>query len=330
MTFRIAVTRRIPEAGLALLRRRNVRVTVNPLPRTLARRDLFRFVRGAHALITQLTDRVDEAVLDAAGPQLAIVANYAVGYDNIDRNACAKRGIVVTNTPGILTEAVADHAFALLLAVARRIVESDHFTRTGRFRGWAPDLLLGQGIAGKTLGVVGLGRIGKAVARRAAKGFGMRVLYTDQRRDLAFERAYRARYVSLPVLLARADAVSLHVPLTRKTRHLIGRRELARMKPTAILVNTARGPVVDERALISAVARRRIFGAGLDVYECEPEITCDARSHRLLARLPSVVLTPHTASATTEAREAMAKTTARNVQAVLAGRRPLNAVPALP
>lgn len=326
MTFHIVVTREIPNAGLQLLSRSGFSLTVNRKPRALTRPELLRMVRGAHAVVTQLTDRVDRTFIAAAGPQLRIVANYAVGYDNIDVTECAKHGIAVTNTPGILTDAVADHTFALLLSVARRIVESDRFTRTGRFSGWAPDLLLGLGIWGKTLGIIGLGNIGKAVAHRAARGFNMRVLYTDQRRDRAFERTYRARFLPLPRLLAEADVVSLHVPLTPKTRHLIGAKELRRMKTTAILVNTARGPVVDESALIRAVAKKTIFGAGLDVFECEPEITCDLRSHRLLARLPNIVLTPHTASGTTEARAAMAVSAATNVLTVLRGRRAPNAV----
>lgn len=325
MKHRIVVTRRIPEVGLRLLKRPSTTVAVSTKPRPLTRREILRMVRGAHAILTQLTDRVDATVLDAAGPQLRIVANYAVGYDNIDRAAASARGVTVTNTPGILTEAVADHTFALMLAVARRIVESDQFTREGKYHGWAPDLLLGQGIGGKTLGIIGSGRIGQAVAARA-RGFGMPILYTDPVRNRGFERRFGARFVPLRSLLEHSDVVSLHVPLTPKTHHLIGVPELAQMKPTAVLVNTARGPVVDEAALIRAVATRRIFGAGLDVYECEPEITCDVTSHRLLAKLPNIVLTPHTASATVEARVAMAVVAAENILAVLSGRKAKNDV----
>lgn len=322
---RVVVTRAIPEAGLRLLRTNGIELWVSKHPRPLRRAELLYAVRGADAVITQLTDRVDTAFLKAAGPKLRIVANYAVGFDNIDLHALAKAKVRATNTPGILSEAVADHTFALLLAVARRITEADRFTRAGRFEGWAPDLLLGRPVHGRTLGIVGLGRIGRAVGERA-RGFGMTILYADRHRDRTFERAVRATKVTMARLLARSDFVTLHVPLTPKTHHLINAKALAHMKPSAVLINTSRGPVVNERALIRSVERGHLFGAGLDVFECEPEITCDVRSHWALAHLPSIVVTPHIASATIEARDAMAKTAANNVLAALAGRTPPDVV----
>jgi glyoxylate reductase len=285
-------------------------------PQPIPRRALRAGVGNADGLLCLLTDRVDADLL-AAAPRLRAVANCAVGYDNVDLAAAAARGIVVTNTPDVLTEASADLAFALILAAARRIVEGDQLVRSGRWRGWRPDQLLGNDVHGATLGIVGLGRIGAAVARRA-HGFDMRVVYWSRRR--LRRPAAGARWLSLDRLLATADVVTLHVPLTEATRGLIGARELARMKPTAVLVNTSRGPVVDEAALIAALRRRRIAAAGLDVFAREPDVPAALRT------LPNVVLTPHVASATTATRGAMAALAARNLAAALAGRRPPNAV----
>jgi glyoxylate reductase len=267
-------------------------------------------------LLCLLTERIDADLLTAA-PRLRAVANCAVGYDSIDLAAATAHGIVVTNTPDVLTETSADLAFALLLAAARRVAEGDRLVRSGNWRGWAPDQLLGTDVHGATLGIVGLGRIGAAVARRA-QGFGMRVLYA-QRHRLRRPPA-GAVYVSLPRLLAQSDFVSLHVPLTPATRHMIGVRQLTRMKRTAILVNTSRGPVVDQRALAHALTTGRIAGAGLDVYEREPEVPAALRA------LSNVVLTPHVASATTATRRRMATLAARNLAAALAGREPPNRV----
>jgi glyoxylate reductase len=256
---------------------------------------------GVDALLCLLTDRIDARVLEAAD-RLRIVANMAAGTDNVDLAAAGRLGVAVTNTPDVLSEATADMAFALLLAVARRLVEGDRWVRAGRFQGWSPDLLLGLDVHGRTLGIVGSGRIGRAMARRA-EGFGMRVLARGRREGPPLEE-----------LLERADFVSLHVPLTAETRHLIGARELRRMQPHAVLVNTARGPVVDEAALVRALREGWIAGAGLDVYEREPALEPG------LAELEYVVLAPHVGSATHGTRARMAEIAADNVIACLAGR----------
>jgi glyoxylate reductase len=271
------------------------------------------------AVVTLFSDRVDAALLERM-PRLRLVANYAVGYDNVDLAACAARGVVVTNTPGVLTEATADLAFGLLLATARRIAEGDRLVRRGGFRGLTPSFLLGARVHGATLGVVGLGRIGQAMARRA-RGFGMRVIYAGPRRAAPeVELALRATHRSVDELFAEADLVSLHCPLTAETHHLVNAARLARMKPGAILVNTTRGPVVDEGALAAALASGPIGGAGLDVYENEPRV------HPELLLLENVVLAPHIGSAERATREAMANIAVANVLAVLAGRAPLNPV----
>lgn len=290
-------------------------------PRALEAAELRKLVAGADAVVTLLHDRVDDAFLDAAGPGLRLVANIAVGYDNVDLPACAARRVLVTNTPGVLTEATADLAMSLILMATRRLGEGERLVRSGTPWRFALDFMLGAGIQGRTLGIVGLGAIGQATARRA-RAFGMEIAYHGRHRaDPEVERALEARYVSLPELLADADVVSLHCPLTPETRHLVGPAELRAMKETAFLVNTTRGPVVDEGALARALAAGEIAGAGLDVYENEPEVHPD-----LLGR-EDVVLIPHLGSATVETRTAMAVLAARNVSAVLGGRAPLTPVP---
>ncbi len=313
------VARRLPEAGLAPLREAGLHVDVHDAEEPITRQELLSRAAGAHALITLMSERVDDALLDAAGPQLKVVANFAVGYDNIDVPACRRRGVVATNTPGVLDDATADMAFALLLAVARRLPEGEALVRSGAWTGWRPEQLLGAHVTGATIGIVGLGRIGRAVARRA-RGFDMRLLYHNRRPDPAAERELNARYETMDELLSQSDFVSLHVPLTAETRHLIGQRELALMKPTAVLVNTARGPVVDEAALVSALQGGSIAGAGLDVYEDEPAVDPG------LLGLQNVVLAPHLGSATRETRTAMARLCSEAVLAVLAGREPANAI----
>jgi glyoxylate reductase len=273
------------------------------------------------AIVSLFNDRIDKALLDRA-PRLRGVANFAVGYDNVDVPACAARGIVVTNTPGVLTEATADLAFGLLLSTARRITEGDRLVRRGAFLGLTPWLLIGAPVHGATLGIVGMGRIGQAVARRA-RGFGMHVIYTGRTRAAPeVERALGATAEPIDDLFARADFVSLHCPLTPETHHLVNAERLGRMKSGAILINTTRGPVVDEKALATALTRGPIGGAGLDVYEDEPRV------HPALLRLDNVVLAPHIGSADRPTREAMACIAVDNVLAVLAGRAPLNPVDA--
>ena len=271
---------------------------------------------GCRGILSQVMDPIGETVLSAPG--LAIVANVAVGFDNIDLPAATRHGVLATNTPGVLTETTADFAFALMMAAARRVAEGDRLVRDGRFHGWAIDMLLGQDVWGATLGLVGVGRIGGAVARRA-RAFGMRILYTDAvalPEDV--ERELGAARVGLDRLLGEADFVSLHVPLAPDTHHLIGAPELARMKPTAVLVNTSRGPVVDEAALAAALREGSIFAAGLDVFEREPEV------HPDLLGLDRVVLAPHIASGSVRTRSEMSVLAVRNLLAGLRGERPPN------
>lgn len=292
-------------------------VSINPNDRVLSNRQLRKLVVGFDVIVSLLTDQIDAPVMDAAGEKLKLIANYAVGFDNIDLVAAKDRDIFVTNTPGTLTEAVAEHTFALVLSVARRIVEADRFVRANKYKQWEPELMLGMQMKGKTLGVLGLGRIGGLVAQ-IAQGFGMNVIYYDLRRNKALEKKYSVSYHQLATVLAESDIISLHVPLLPSTRHLINEHNLKTMKETAIIINTARGPVIDESALVQSLSHKKIMGAGLDVFEREPHIS------RILERLPNVVLTPHIASATTEAREAMSEIVAKNVIAVLEKGKPLN------
>lgn len=310
---KVFVTREIPRAGLRLLEEM-CQVTVNREDRVLTREELIAGVKEADALLCLLTDTIDAEVMDA-GPNLKVISNYAVGFNNIDVEAATARGIPVTNTPGVLTDTTADLAWALLMAVARRVVEGDAFTRAGRYKGWGPMLLLGTDVSGKTLGIVGMGRIGQAVARRAI-GFDMSILYYDVQRVPEAETRYNARFAELDELLRQSDFVTLHVPLLPETRHLIGARELGLMKKTAFLINSARGPLVDEQALVEALRRGDIAGAGLDVYEEEPALAPGLKD------LPNVVLLPHLGSATWETRSKMADIAARNLLAVLKGEKP--------
>lgn len=303
--MRIVVTRRISEAALVELRALG-EVWVSEADRPLEPEELGKAVVGADAVVSMLHDRIDASVAEAAGPQLRIVANVAVGYDNIDVPALAERGVHVTNTPGVLTDATADLAFGLLLALTRRIAEGDRLLRARQPWSFHLGFMLGSGLQGKTMGIVGAGQIGRAVGRRA-EAFGMRVVYSG-RSDPKEE------------LLRTADVVSLHCPLTPETRHLIDADALATMKHTAFLINTTRGPVVDESALADALLANEIAGAGLDVFEHEPEV-----EPRLL-ELDNVVLTPHLGSATVETRTEMALLAARNVEAVLTGGEPVNPV----
>ncbi len=316
---RIFVTRRIPGPALEDLRAAGHTVDLwdDELPPPP---DIFRErLAGADAVLALLTDRFDAATLDAA-PRLRIVANMAVGYDNVDPEAAAARGIWVTNTPGVLAETTADFAFALLLAAARNVVTSERDTRAGGWKTWSPTAFLGPDVHGATLGIVGFGEIGQAVARRAS-GFRMRVLYTSRTRKPALEAELGVEWRELPELLAESDFVSLHTPLTAETRHLIGRAEFEQMRRSAILVNTARGPVVDQDALVDALRTGQVAGAALDVTDPEP-LPLD---HPLF-ELPNVIITPHIASASFATRSRMASMAAENILAALDGRRPPNAV----
>ena len=309
---RIVVTRRIPEPALELLGGAGD-VWLSPHDRPMTTEELYAAVAGADAVVTLLHDRVDDAFLDAAGPSLRVVANVAVGYDNIDVPACARRGVAATNTPGVLVDATADIAMALILMSTRRLGEAERMVREGGTWSWSMFFMLGTGLQGKTLAIVGLGQIGAATARRA-RAFGMRIAYAGRRRaDAALESELGAEMCDLDELLATADVVSVHTPLSDATRHLIDARRLALMKPTAHLVNTSRGPVVDEAALAAALRAGTIAGAGLDVFEREPEI------HPGLRGLENVVLIPHLGSATIETRTAMGVLAAENAVAVLRG-----------
>jgi len=316
--MKVFVTRRIPQVGLDLLQK-ECEVKVNPHERVLTRQELIDGVKEADGLLCLLTDTIDKEVMDA-NPKLKIISNYAVGYNNIDVEEATRRGIMVTNTPGVLTDTTADLTWAILMCVARRIVEADRFTRQGKFKQWSPMLFLGSDVHHSTLGIVGFGRIGRAVARRA-RGFEMKVLYTDVRRaPEKVEEELEAKFVFLDELLSSSDFVSLHAPLLPTTYHLIGEKELRRMKRTAFLINAARGPLVDEKALVRALKEGWIAGAALDVYENEPELTPG------LAELGNVVLVPHIGSASTATREKMATMAATNLLAGLKGEVPPNLV----
>jgi len=319
MAKNIFISNVLPDEARALIPR-DVAVDYNSGKTGLSKAELISRLRGKDALICHIISTIDDEVL-AAAPTVKVVANVAVGYNNIDVAAARRRGVVVTNTPDVLTETTADFAWTLLMAAARRVVEADHFSRSGQWQKWEWDLLWGADIFGKTLGVVGFGRIGRAVARRAL-GFNMRVLYQDAvRADAAVERELRATRMDLEPLLAESDFVSLHTPLLPETRHLMGERTLKLMKKSAILVNAARGPVVDEAALVRALKEGWIAGAGLDVFEEEPKI------HPRLLPLKNVVLAPHIASASFDTRLAMASLAVRNCLAVLDGKPPLTPVP---
>jgi glyoxylate reductase len=311
----VLVTRRLPKPAMdAIGARTDADVWDDEW--AIPRDELLRRVAGKRGAVTLLTEKVDDEFLDAAGPDLVVVANYAVGFDNIDVPALTKRGVMATNTPDVLTETTADTAWALMMAAARRVPEGDRFLRAGTRWIWGPEMMLGQDIHGKTLGVVGFGRIGQSVARRAG-GFGMRVVYYDlYRPSEEAERELGAEYRELDDLLAEADFISIHVALTPDTRHLFGADQFRRMKDTSVIVNTSRGPVIDEAALAAALREGEIFAAGLDVFEKEPEV------HPDLLQQPNAVVIPHLGSATVETRDAMGMLAAENLIAGLEGRRP--------
>jgi len=316
---RLLITRVLPQKGMDILGEKFV-LDINHEDRIMPREELKERINDVDGLVCLLTDKIDAAII-ARGMRLKVISNYAVGYNNIDLVEAAKRKIPVTNTPDVLTETTADLTFGLVLAVARRIVEADHFLRAGQFKGWSPGLMLGTDVHGKTLGIIGMGRIGKAVARRA-RGFKMKVVYTDtERLAPGIEKELDAGYCTLGELLKESDYVSVHAPLNEHTTRLLSVEEFRNMKKTAYLINVARGKIVDERALADAVQRKEIAGCALDVYENEPSVESG------LLKLPNVVLVPHIGSASVEARTEMALMVARNVISVLIeNRRPPNIV----
>ncbi|MHA1686113.1 MAG: 2-hydroxyacid dehydrogenase [Candidatus Heimdallarchaeaceae archaeon] len=316
MTSRVFVTRRIPQAGIDLLKE-HFEVSVFPHDRLITKEEIITNAKGCDGLLCLLTDKIDAEVMDKTG--VKAIANYAVGYDNIDINAANERKIPVTNTPGVLTEATADLTWALILAVSRRVVEADKFMREGKFRGWEPMLFLGGDFYGKTLGIIGFGRIGQAVARRA-QGFGMKVLYYSRTRKPELEKELGVEYASLHDLISQSDYVSLHTPYSPETHHLIAEKELNLMKPTAYLINTARGKVVNEKRLIEHLKAGKIAGAGFDVFYDEPKVNPE------LLKLDNVVLLPHIGSASIDTRTKMSIIAAENLIQALNGEKPKNIV----
>ncbi len=349
--MKIFVTRQIPDRGVNLLKSEGYEMVVSPHDRVLKKEELIDYLKKDKydAVLCLLTDKIDADILDVAKAQgVKIFANVAVGFDNIDVKAAAERSILITNTPGVLTETVAEHTFALMLAIAHRIAESDRFTRAGKYHGWEPMMFLGTDVSKKILGIVGLGRIGSLVAHHGVKGFGMQVIYYDVKRSEEFEKEFSSPVIlsdsegsrgdssalttpqnDVPIVRYRAnvddvfkeaDFISIHVPLLATTRHLVDARHLALMKHTAYLINTSRGPIVDEKALVEALKKGTIKGAALDVFENEPALAPG------LAELENVILTPHTASATEETRQAMGELAAKNIIEALEGRIPPNLV----
>ena len=312
---RVFITRVIPDDGLKIVDE-FCHMEVSDYDGVLSRQVLLDKVKGIDGLLSLLTDTIDREVMEMAGPQLQVISNYAVGFNNIDVAEATKRGILVTNTPGVLTETTADLAWSLLMSSARRIVEGDKFLRAGKFRGWEPMLLLGTDVHGSTLGLIGFGRIGQSMARRA-KGFNMKVIYYDRVRvSQRLEEEFNASYRQLYDLLQESDFVSIHAPLTEETFHLIGEKELKMMKKESYLINTARGPIVDEKALAKALRQKWIRGAALDVFENEPAVEPE------LLDLDNVVIVPHIGSASYQTRTKMAIMAAQNLVSALKGERP--------
>ncbi len=322
MSKKIFITRKIPEVGIEILKSKGYEVEVNPKDKALSQKELIKYLQKGNydAVLCLLTDKIDANVFEKA-PSVKIFANYASGFDNIDVVEAKKRGVVIANAPAEFTsEAVAEHALAMMFALATRITEADNFVRKGKYKGWMPMNLIGVDLLGKTLGLVGAGRIGSRVAFYA-KALGMKIIYTDVAKSDQLEKDSGAVfYPKLEDLLKNADVVSLHVPLLDSTRHLINASRLAIMKPTSFLINTSRGPVIDEQALVEALRKNIIGGAALDVFEFEPKLS------KGLVKLSNVILTPHIASASITARNEMAEVAANNIIDFLEGRTPRNAV----
>ena len=319
---KIFITRKIPEIGINMLKEKDYEVDICPVEKVPSQSKLMGHLKEKpyDAIISLLTDKIDASIFRAA-PNAKIVANYATGYNNIDLKDAKKRGIVVTNTPGVSSLAVAEHTMVLMLALTTRLIEGDKFVVAGKFKGWAPDNFIGTDLSGKTVGIVGVGNIGGRVAYMAHHGFGSKIIYTDVVQNTKIESDCGAqRFSDLNELLKVADIVSLHVPLLESTHHLINESHLKLMKPTAFLINTSRGPVVDEAALVRALESKTIAGAGLDVFEFEPKLA------KGLRKLPNVVLTPHIASARESARRDMAVLVAQDIIDFFEGREPKNKV----
>lgn len=318
---KIFITRKIPDAGIKKLADAKFDLDINPEDRVLTKEELVSFLKkGSYdGVLSLLTDKIDKEVFEAAGAQCKIFANYAVGFDNIDIATAKEKGIMITNTPGVLTDTVAEHTFSLLLSIAHRIAEGDRFARAGKYHGWGPMMMLGTDVSKKTLGIVGLGRIGSRVAFHAKHGFEMDVIYYDVKRNEEFEKEIGAKFApTVEEVLKNSDFVSIHVPLMPATKHLINADSFKQMKKTAYLINTSRGPIVDEKALADALKNGIIRGAAIDVFENEPAIEPG------LIDLENIVITPHLASATEETRNKMAELAADNLIAAFSGERPPN------
>jgi len=322
MTKKIFVSRKIPEIGISMLKEKGYEVDVYMKDIVPDQKELMHYLRKKpyDAVLSLLTDKIDATVFDAS-PSTKIFANYATGFDNIDVEEAKKRGIVATNTPGAFSDCIAEHAIALIFALTTRLVEADAYVRKGKYKGWTPMNFIGTDVCGKTLGLIGAGNIGSRVAQHISKGFGAKVMYYDVKRNEKFELETGAVFKStIEEVLRESDFVSLHVPLLESTHHLINAERLTLMKPTSYLINTSRGPVVDEAALVEALKKGTIRGAGLDVFEFEPKLA------KGLTKLPNVVLTPHIASARESARNEMARLAAQNIIDFFEGKIPLNII----
>ena len=325
--MKVFITRKIPNRGIDMLKNKGWEVLISPHDRVLTREELIEMGKGADAVLSQLTDKIDGSIVDgwdpstSSGRTVKIIANYAVGYDNFNVKEISERNILMTNTPEVLTETVAEHTFALMLAIAHRIAEADKFSRAGMYKGWEPELLLGTDLSHKVLGVIGLGRIGSRVAHHAVKGFDMRVIYYDVKRNEQFEKEFGASFRDNPDnVFKEADFISIHVPLLPSTHHLVNFERLKLMKSSAYIINTSRGPIIDEAALKDALKSGVIKGAAIDVWEKEPELTLG------LADLGNIIITPHIASATEETRQKMGEVAAHNIIEALEGRTPPNLI----
>jgi len=317
---KIFITQPIPETGIKLLKKqKNLTITQNKQDKILTKTQLKQKTKNTHAILSLLTDKIDKEIINNA-PNLKIISNYAVGYDNIDIKTAKNKKITITNTPEVLTEAVAEHTVALITSIARRIVESDNYTRQGKYKHWKANLLLGTQLKNKQIGILGLGRIGYRVAEILTKGHQMKATYYDKKRNKKLEKKLNIKYQPLKKLLQTSDFISIHTPLLPTTKHLINTQQLKQMKKTATLINTSRGPIINEKALATALKNKTIKAAAIDVFENEPKITPQ------LKKLKNIIITPHTASATTEARNKMAEIAAKNIILKLQGKKPLTQI----